>query len=324
MRRVRRTGPRLGGIVVAASIGLGGPLAGAGTANQITNGSFETPDIATFSFALFANPLVPGWTHEPAPHATSSTAIEIQDHVAGAPDPSAGDQFVELDSNGPSNVYQDVATNPGSTYRLSFIYSARPGTAAAQNHFRVSAGPESAEIGPLAGAAGTVWVSRSLDFTAASASSRIAFLDLGPEESTGGLGAYVDLVSVERVNTPPDCSSVAASPATLWSPNHAFHTVTLSGATDVDGATTLAVTGVTQDEPVGGAPDAAAGSSADQVQVRAERVGNGDGRVYRVAFTATDTDGATCTGVATVSVPHDLGGAPAVDSGAAYNSFAVS
>ena len=256
----RRVATGLTGLLVMAGVGLAGPLAGASAANLITNGSFEQPDIATGSFAVFANGLVPGWTHEPAPHAVSSSGLEIQDHAAGAPDPSAGDQFTELDSNGPSNIYQDVATNPGSTYRLSFLYSARPGTAADQNHFRASAGPESAEIGPLTSTSVNVWVAHTLDFVATGTSSRIAFLDLGPEEPSGGLGAYVDLVSVDFVNTPPDCSAVAASPTTLWPPNHKLHTITLSGATDPDGPVTLAVTGVTQDEPTGGAPDAAAGA----------------------------------------------------------------
>jgi hypothetical protein len=306
-----------------AGVGLAGPLAGASAANLITNGSFEQPDIATGSFAIFANPLVPGWTHEPAPQAVSSSGLEIQDHTAsgGAPDPTAGAQFAELDSDGPSNIYQDVATNPGATYRLTFLYSARRNTTADQNHFRVSAGPESVEIGPLTSTSVNVWVAYTLDFVATGTSSRIAFLDLGPEEAAGGLGAFIDLVSVDFVNTPPNCSAVAASPTTLWPPNHQLHTITLSGATDPDGPVTLSVTGVTQDEPVGGTPDAAAGGSADQVQVRAERDGAGDGRIYRISYTATDADGGTCSGTATVSVAHDNSGAPAVDSGASYDSF---
>jgi hypothetical protein len=82
---------------------------------------------------------------------------------------------------------------------------------------------------------------------------------------------------------------------------------------------TIAITDVTQDEPVSGpgsgntAPDAAnvAGASVD---IRAERSGLGDGRVYHILFTATDDQGATCEGDVTVSVPHDQSGAPAVDS----------
>jgi hypothetical protein len=104
-------------------------------------------------------------------------------------------------------------------------------------------------------------------------------------------------------------------------------TITLSGATDPEGGTvTIAITGVTQDEVVAGpgkkrAPDAATGPTSDSVQLRAERFGNLDGRVYQVSFTGTDPLGGTCTGAVTVSVPHDQSGAAAVDSGQLYNSF---
>ena len=129
------------GLGAALMVGVGW-LAAVGTAvaspNLMVNGSFETPNIPAGRFGIF--PAIPGWSHQPRPGTTSS-GIEIQDHVAGAPAAGAGDQFVELDSDGPSRIFQDVATSPGSTYRLTFLYSARPGTAAIENHFRVSAGP---------------------------------------------------------------------------------------------------------------------------------------------------------------------------------------
>lgn len=309
--------------LVAATVGivLAGPVQGTGT-NLITNGSFELPDIPFGSFAIYPSGAVPGWSHEPRP-GTTSAGIEVQDHRSGDPDPSAGDQFAVLDSDGPSKIYQDIATSPGSAYELSFLYSAAPNTSAAQNHFNVSAGDSSVEIGPLSSASTTVWVPYTIDFVATDATTRIAFLDLGPEESPGnGLGAYLDLVSVvEIVNTPPDCSAVAPDRTTLEPPNRQFHTITLSGATDAEGPITLTVTGATQDEAVGNTPDAALGVTADQVQLRAERDGSGDGRVYRIAFTASDGDGATCSGTAIVSIPHHPGSGPAVDSGASHDSF---
>jgi len=129
-------------------------------------------------------------------------------------------------------------------------------------------------------------------------------------------------------NSPPDCSGVTASPDTLWPPNHKLRNVTLSGLTDPDGdPTTLAITGVTQDEPINGlgdgdkAPDAAAGATSSQVMLRAERSGLGDGRVYEISFTGTDSFGATCSGTVAVSVPHSQNGSPAVDSGQLYDSF---
>jgi hypothetical protein len=199
-----------------------------------------------------------------------------------------------------------------------------------ENHFTASAGSASTTIGPLAGGALTSWHAATVTFVATATSSTISFLDLGPEQATGGLGAFVDDVVTELVNSPPDCSTVTPSLVSLWPPNHKLHTVTLAGAGDPDGdPVTLTIAGVTQDEPVSGtgsgdtAPDAVAGSTPDSVLLRAERAGLGDGRVYRIAFTATDPSGASCTGTATVSVPHDQSGPAAVDSGAVFDSFGV-
>src|SRR5919202_181286 len=131
-----------------ALIALAGLVGSAAAApNLIVNGSFETPNVPTGQFGIFTS--IPGWSHQPARAGVTSSGIEIQDHVAGAPRAGAGDQFVELDSNGPSRIFQDIATSPGSTYRLTFIYSPRPVTPAADNHFRVTAGPATVEIGPV-------------------------------------------------------------------------------------------------------------------------------------------------------------------------------
>ena len=124
------------------------------------------------------------------------------------------------------------------------------------------------------------------------------------------------------INKPPVCTGVKASAAELWPPNHKLVTVTLSGATDPDGdATVVAVTTVTQDEDLDSEgdgntePDAARVTGhPEQVQLRAERSGQGDGRVYRVSFLVTDGKGGSCTGTVFVGVPHDQGHGPAVDT----------
>ena len=47
--------------------------------------------------------------------------------------------------------------------------------------------------------------------------------------------------------------------------------------------------------------------SGGRFAVRAERAGTGDGRVYAVAFRATDGLGGQCTATLLVGVPHDQG-----------------
>jgi len=87
---------------------------------------------------------------------------------------------------------------------------------------------------------------------------------------------------------------------------------------------TLTVTGVTQDEPVDGLGDGDTSPDAvpqrDTVLLRAERAGTGNGRVYRITFTAVDSRGGQCTGSVTVCVPHDRQAASCVDGGQQHDS----
>ncbi len=136
----------------------------------------------------------------------------------------------------------------------------------------------------------------------------------------GGTGSVSDCVTI-HVDTPPTCDGVAPSRTDIWPVNKQLVPVTLAGATDPDGdPLTLAITGVTQDEAPSPGGDGAL-VSAGTVDLRAARAGDGDGRVYRIAFEVTDSIGASCTGTVVVGVPHDQRGASAVDSGASYPSL---
>lgn len=145
-------------------------------------------------------------------------------------------------------------------------------------------------------------------------------------DDDGGVG--VSAVTVD-VNSPPDCTPVTPSPNSLWPPNHQFETITLSGATDPDGDTvTLTVTGVTQDEPLNDqgdgntSPDARlVPAHSEQVDLRSERSGKGDGRVYRMTFGGDDGRGGTCTATKNATVVKSQGHGPAIDSGLVVNSL---
>lgn len=148
-------------------------------------------------------------------------------------------------------------------------------------------------------------------------------LTLTVTDDDGATGSATTTITV--VNTPPDCTGVTPSVDTLWPPNHQMVTVSLSGVSDADGdAVTITIDSVFQDEPVDGTGDGSSAPDAvitgDQVDLRAERSGNGDGRYYHVGFSATDgTD--TCTGTVTVTVDKNQGrkGA-AVDQGPLHDS----
>jgi hypothetical protein len=130
-------------------------------------------------------------------------------------------------------------------------------------------------------------------------------------------------------NRPPDCSAAGDQPIELWPPNHKLVTVdvlTAAGVTDPDGDPVMVtVDGIRQDEPVSGlgagdtAPDGR-GLGTAVAEVRAERSGLGNGRVYQISFTADDGRGGTCEAIVPVEVPHSRNGEPAVDDGPAYDS----
>src|SRR5207249_785024 len=60
-------------------------------------------------------------------------------------------------------------------------------------------------------------------------------------------------------------------------------------------------------------------SGDDSVLLRAERSGNGDGRVYRVSFKVDDPE-QSASGTVKVMVPHDKKTDIAIDSGGNYDS----
>ena len=84
--------------------------------NVVVNGGFERPKVTPRSTHPF--PAIPGWRLAFGPD------IEIQNHAAG--DPFGGQQFVELDSDASSGIWQKVPTTPGRLYRLQLYFSPRP------------------------------------------------------------------------------------------------------------------------------------------------------------------------------------------------------
>jgi hypothetical protein len=124
------------------------------------------------------------------------------------------------------------------------------------------------------------------------------------------------------LNDPPVCSAATASPAVLGTPYGWFRTVTVQGVTDPDGDRLSAiVTRITQDELLSrtGEPDAR-GVGTVRPSIRADRMSSGDGRVYHLTFTASDPEGATCSGRVTVCVPVDSNRPTCRDGGARFVS----
>jgi hypothetical protein len=152
-----------------------------------------------------------------------------------------------------------------------------------------------------------------------------ATVDAVATDDDGGASAHV--LRALTFNRPPMCLDVASSDTTLWPPNHQLELIQLSGATDPDpgDSASITVTGVRQDEALTGngsgnfSPDARIADGG--VYLRVERDGTGDGRVYTIAFTATDTHGASCNGTVRVTVAHDQAHAAHLTPGVSVNSL---
>lgn len=128
----------------------------------------------------------------------------------------------------------------------------------------------------------------------------------------------------------PDCSCPKPSKGILWPPNHELQDITIQGVTDSDGDDLIIeITSIFSDEKTPTAkrargatksPDAS-GLGTSTAQVRAERSGvpPHNGRVYTIAFKATNEKGEICTGTVKVGVPHKKKDTP-VDDGAKYDA----
>jgi hypothetical protein len=118
----------------------------------------------------------------------------------------------------------------------------------------------------------------------------------------------------------------------LWPPTHKYATFKVTdlvvGVSDncrsKVGIGSVRIVKATSDEAnnSGGAgnttDDIVIAADCQSVQLRSERIGNGNGRVYTITLEVTDASGNVSTATAKVTVPHSQNGAAAVDDGPHY------
>ena len=135
------------------------------------------------------------------------------------------------------------------------------------------------------------------------------------------------------VTSPTPVINLSSTSATLWPPNHQYHTFNVSdfvssATAGCDSGTnvtsSVVIQKVSSDEPEDN-PSGADGntlndiviaSDCKSVQLRSERDGNLNGRVYTITFKVTDSFGNSATATVKVYVPKSNNTA-AVDNGAA-------
>jgi hypothetical protein len=126
-----------------------------------------------------------------------------------------------------------------------------------------------------------------------------------------------------ELNRAPVCDAAVPSQAVIWPPDKKFVRIDVTGISHPNGeALNITINSIFQDERVGddhGSSPDGRGLGGSYADVRAERQGKGDGRVYHISFTAADARGRSCSGEVLVQVPHEQN-KPAVDGGALHDS----
>jgi uncharacterized protein YegL len=185
---------------------------------------------------------------------------------------------------GPVTVEAAAASGAAATYAAPIAADALSGVAA------TSCTPASGSLFPL----GTTTVA-------------CASTDNAGNTSTASFAVTV------ADTTAPEIGAVTPSVSSLWPVNHRMISVAIN-ASAIDGvsAASCRITGVTSSEPDNGLGD---GDTANDivitgplsVDLRAERSGNGPGRVYTIDVACTDAAGNTATSSTQVSVPKSNG-----------------
>ena len=295
-------------LTAAAALALG--CLAANAQNLLVNGSFETGDLS-------------GWTAiNNTPGGPYNVDPVLVANTEGASDGRFSAIFNAGDTQPIAALEQTFATVLGAQYTLSFDYGTFTGGGPLPQSLIVevsnsSLTPQVATSVQSVYPANPIFTTFTYTFTATATSSTLRFSDF-PANVTTSEDGILDNVSVVTVSlpadtTPPVITSLASSSTTLWPPNHKLVPITLSAsASDNVGVTSLKIISVTSNEPDNGLGD---GDTAGDIVItgdltlnlRAERSGKGNGRVYTITVGARDAAGNTSTKTVTVSVPKSQG-----------------
>jgi hypothetical protein len=156
---------------------------------------------------------------------------------------------------------------------------------------------------------------QNLDLTIASADLGLGqhVIELGVDDGVNP--EFVAEVGVEVVDTTEPTLGCIASPTVLWPPNHRLVDVVIdTDVTDNSGGPVTLSVDVQSSEPPDALGDASTepdiiigdvGSENTFLQLRSERSGMGDGRIYTVTVTAADESLNVATCKVEIVAPHD-------------------
>lgn len=206
--KIKITARKAAGVMLALGV-----ISGSAHANLVTNGSFESP--VPWRGCAAGTKSLSGWT-------VSTGNIDIDSAKPGCDGsdlfplfPADGIQYIDLTGSyggGAGTIYQDLATQAGSSYELSFYFGAngqwqnlaypndgpiKAFNVLVDNNIVGSFSKDTRNISPNS----PNWSLENLLFTATSASTRLAFVSLNGANGTV-YGPLLDGVSVTEVIAP--------------------------------------------------------------------------------------------------------------------------
>ena len=147
---------------------------------------------------------------------------------------------------------------------------------------------------------------------------------------TSSVGPTCSFTVTVNDEQPPTVTTVGTQ--TLWPPNHKYATFTIADLVtsvtdncDAIAISNVQIVGVTSDEPENGVGDGdtlndiVIAADCKSLQLRSERMGSGDGRVYTITLRVADDSGNISTTTVKVTVPKSQNGSTAIDSGPHYS-----
>jgi PKD repeat protein len=217
------------------------------------------------------------------------------------------DRTITEGHNGTQILNFTVSLNAPSAKPISVQYATANGTAIASSDYTATSG--------------------ILTFAAGETTKTIAVQIIGDrlDEQNENFFVYLseainaNIVDAQGIGTIIDDDesptlNVAAVPGELWPPNHKMVEVkvNVNVSDDFDANPTVRLLSITSNEPDNGLGD---GDTAGDIEIRsdgriflrAERSGNGNGRIYTLTYSATDSAGNVTYSTTQVRVPKNQG-----------------
>jgi len=132
-------------------------------------------------------------------------------------------------------------------------------------------------------------------------------------DASGNSATCSQVITVND-DTPPQITGLSATPQTLWPPNHKMRDVVINYQVDDNCVSSPTTTiSVSSNEPVNGTGDGDTGPDWEiidnhHIRLRAERAGNGNGRIYTITITINDGCNLPVSSSTQVIVAHNITG----------------